>query len=343
MEALGTSPLIEFEVSDKAPRGPLGESGFESLPIHYNPLYVDYQNEYYLSKTGAKNHRFLKMFSGSQLVGLATLNRLEVDFGARHESTKKPILELSHIVFDQRFTKELKVCAITEGARYLGTLENDVAERTLIVVNQRLSDPVMALLVEKSEFSPTGVSAEFRIDLRNSEEELFGRLRKKHRQQIRKHRDTLHVSVRTDGEALDELQRLHFQVAGGHTRSLTTWGIQRKSVEGGSAFVVTISSPANELLGALYVMHAPEEAISFSAAYDRLAMAEGYPLGHLAEWEAIKFLKKNNLGKSYVLWGISPNTVRDQKFANILKFKQGFAPSYDLVGRLQHVHSDTSS
>lgn len=336
MEASGTGPQIEFQISDTAPKGHLGRSNPENLPIYYQSLYVDYQNEYHLSRIGAKSHRFLKMFGGSRLVGLAALNRLTLGVGAPYANVDEPSLELSHIVFDERVSEELRVSTITEGAKYLRTRKNDVAETQAITVNGRLSDPVMALLVGNGEFTAVDVGAELRIDLDKSEEELFTRLRKKYRQLIRKYHDTLQVSVRTDGTALDELRRLHFQVSGRTTRSSKTWEIQRQAVEEGSAFIVTISSLTDELFGALYVMHTPAEALSFSAAYDRRAMADGNPLGHLAEWEAIKFLKRNSLAKSYLLGSSGRATLENEKLANIVNFKDGFAPIYDLVGRLQY-------
>ena len=330
------NPLFDFRISNEVPELGLDASGWGNLSIFFHPLYVNYQNEYHSSSAGERSHRFLQVFASSRLVGLGALVSIYPETAITKAEQEAQSLELSHIVFDAEVSKELGARGITEGARFLRSEDSRSSKSQAVAVRQRLSDPVMALLLENGEFTAVEVSAELRIDLDKSEEELFARLRKKFRQQIRKYQDTLDACVRTDGAALDELRRLHFQVSGRTTRSSRTWEIQRQAVEEGSAFIVTISGLKNELLGALYVMHTPAEALSFSAAYDRQAMADGYPLGHLAEWEAIKFLRRNRLAKSYLLGSSGAATLENEKLANIVNFKDGFAPIYDLVGRLQH-------
>jgi hypothetical protein len=201
-----------------------------------------------------------------------------------------------------------------------------------------MADPFMRLLVQQEGFVSNAISAEMRIDLTKSEADLFASLRKKHRQQLRKYCDLTRVSVRTDVDALRELQQLHFQVSGRITRSPLTWKIQEQAITENLAFVVTIRNLSDELLGALYVQYSNYEAISFSAAYNRTAMGKGFPLGHICEWEAIKFLGRNSLAQSYLIGVASWETADNLKLSRINLFKDGFSPTYHLIGHLNYIN-----
>lgn len=324
-----------FQICDCLDEGLLAEPRFENLPIVYEKLYHDYQNEYH-SKNGSETKvRFLKIALGSRLVGLACIVDSSLDDSGLELHT--PRLELTQTVFDPRVSPTQRAEAIGNAAEYLSAIRSEWRGKASITVSQKLSDQTTKLLLRAGGFRATGIIAEMRVDLTKSEGDLFASLRKKHRQQIRKYSDLVRVAVRTDTEALHELQRLHFRVAGRITRSPLTWKIQEEAVLEGLAFVVTVRNLSDELLGALYVMYSNYDAISFSAAYDRSAMREGYPLGHICEWQAIEYLAMNRLAQSYLLGGAERTTTKDAKLASINSFKDGFSPTYQLIGQLTYV------
>lgn len=335
MSAATAGPEFSFRISNRLAADLLAEARFENLPIAYEKLFQDYQNEYHTKDGNRKKFCFLEIAFGSRLVGLACI--VDASFDQRTFELHTARLELSQTVFDPRVSPTQRAEAIVNGAEFLAARKSELSGKPSITVTQKLSDPTIALLLREGSFKATEISAEMRVDLTRKEADLFASFRKKHRQQIRKYSDLVRVSVRTDAEALHELQQLHFQVSGRITRSPVTWKIQEQAILEGLAFVVTARNLSDNLLGALYVMYSNYDASSFSAAYDRSAMKEGYPLGHICEWTAIKFLARNRLAQSYLLGGADRATTNNPKMSNINSFKDGFSPTYHLIGRLTYI------
>ncbi len=160
---------------------------------------------------------------------------------------------------------------------------------------------------------------------------MFSNFRKKHKQQIRKAERSFEVTVSSSELGVEELRLLHLRVAGRKTRSRATWKLQAQAVSEGQGFTVFVRErDGGQLVGGLFVMHSKSYGLSFSAAYVRQVMSAGAPLGHLCEWEAIKYLKSAVGAKKYILGNASEESLANDKVLNILHFKDGFGPEYAL-------------
>lgn len=326
---------LSFGIKDEVTNSSLGGLECERMPIGYEPIYRDYLNAYFMGNGNRKRIRFLEIVLGSRVIGIARVVDASLDDTGLWNAPRG--LEINNLIFAPQIAQSDRAKLIAKCAEFLLAKESVLSTNASVAVSQSLSDASLLALVERPDFIATAVHAELRIDLGKGEDVLFASLRKKHRQQINRYGALTHISVRTDVEAVHELHQLHLKVAGRTTRPLSTWKIQEQAIQQGLAFVITTRSLANELLGALFVLHSNEEAISFSAAYDRSAMARGYPLGHLCEWEAIRFLSSNTSTKSYLLGVVNQEFNQDAKLRNIRMFKDGFSPAYGLIGRLEYV------
>jgi len=181
-----------------------------------------------------------------------------------------------------------------------------------------------------------GFLCDLRIDLSVSAEKIFENFRKKYRQQIRKHSPAVTVCVNTKPEGVSLLQSLHRRVSGRVTRSNKTWDLMRSATIAGQGFTVLSTLPEEKLVGALYVMHSDSHALAFSAAYDREVMARGLPLGHLCEWNAIKYLAENSTTSSYSTLVFPASWAILAKQAAILQFKEGLGATHHLMERFEY-------
>lgn len=182
-----------------------------------------------------------------------------------------------------------------------------------------------------------GYICDLRADLAAPLGEIFSGLRKKYRQQIRKYSSDVELSVDSSALGVTWLQVLHREVAGRSTRSNVTWDLMRSAADSGFGFTVLAKAGGGQIVGALYVMHTTSHALAFSAAYRRDLMAGRLPLGHLCEWTALSHLKQETGVASYSTLRFDTANVNDDKFLNILRFKEGLAVSHHLVERLEYL------
>jgi len=176
------------------------------------------------------------------------------------------------------------------------------------------------------EYSHKSVS-ELSCDLRLSLEELWLLIRKSYRPLISRELKRLSVSFDYNGNpnSLIEFAELHADVAGRVTRSIQDWEAQGKAIENREGVACYIRDSNEKLIGASFCNLAGRFALYSTGAYDRQMMKDGFALGHLAQWEIIKYLKRETDVTSYILYPGSLNSQVSQKEEQILHFKSGFA------------------
>lgn len=204
MSVVNAKSEIRFRVLHRIAQDSLESLQIDNLPIQYQSLHQDYLNEYHARDGHQKRVRFLEIAVGSRLVGLACIGSVS----ARDQGlgSTRQRLELTQIVFNAQISSVQGAEIIRKGADFLLPRKSEWTSEPSIGVSQKMSDPFIPLLVQQAGFVAPAVSAEMRIDLTKGEAPLFTSLRKKHRQQIRKYCDLTRVSVRTNVDALQEMQ-----------------------------------------------------------------------------------------------------------------------------------------
>lgn len=128
--------------------------------------------------------------------------------------------------------------------------------------------------------------------------------------------------------AMDELRQFHIKVSGRETRSPSTWELQRRFINAGNGFMITVRAEGGILVGgALFCCS--RDACSYDVGvYDRSLF--DMPIGHLIQMRAIEHAKAK--GASLYHIGQRPFPGSDpavtEKEAHIGLFKQGFATRY---------------
>jgi len=119
---------------------------------------------------------------------------------------------------------------------------------------------------------------------------------------------------------------LHFEASNRvQTRSDESWQNQYLQILQGSAFLITLHSRDNLLVGGGFFQYTQDEGMYSVAAYDRSLFDK--PLGHLVQWIAINEFKRLGIKKYWI--GdrpyLSDTPSPSQKEINIGYFKEGFS------------------
>lgn len=306
-------------------------SGCELMPgfpseesYRFDPLFLRYQREY-ASSAGTAFEVVSVRGSGKQ-IGAAKFEMSRPKIDTATSNTPSVSVELSAALanFPPRFLAPLLRaldCFIRE----------EVGARGASIFFQLpLSNLDLGHLVATHAIRPHGFHAELRIDLRQSGEFHLAKIRKKFRQNLQKLQAFGELEISNAAKDLVLLRDLHRQVSGRVTRTSATWLVQESALSAGKAFLVLVRDSNQHLVGALYVMHAGSEAVSFSAAYDRSVTQRGIPLGLWSEWAAMSHLRERIGVVSYTIGQASPADLTDQKLVGINRFKDGFVPEYAL-------------
>ena len=123
----------------------------------------------------------------------------------------------------------------------------------------------------------------------------------------------------------DVYKNIHFQAAGRKTRPDKTWNIMFDWIEEGVS-ILAVTKKDDEYISAQLVNTFNQKAFYHSGAtkpeYER---ERG--VGHLAQWEIIKYLKSNDITHYELGWNWHPNIsqeVASEKMLGISRFKAGF-------------------
>ncbi len=172
------------------------------------------------------------------------------------------------------------------------------------------------------------------VDLSKTEEELHKNLRKSYRSLINEGERLWNIEVhdQVDTDLFDEYRLLHKEISGRITRPLETWVLQRKAINNGRDFLVTLRNNEQKLIGGGLFEASPHEGRYAVGAYDRNLFDK--PVSHIVQWTAIKHLKELGCLSHYVGQRFYPGDVvqPSDKELKIAYFKEGFAT--DMVLRL---------
>ena len=173
-------------------------------------------------------------------------------------------------------------------------------------------------------------SLEFRavIDLTRSADELFGDMRKGHRQQIRWGQANMQVQVvdSTTGDrcSFDAYRALHAAAAGRITRGAGSWAAMFDAIVSGSGDLV-LGSIDGQLVSGTLILDAGDTAYYSSGAYDRSRFDK--PLAHWPLFNAI--LRAKNRGLRWFDVGEigGSGSAKEQSIAY---FKGGFSSTREM-------------
>jgi lipid II:glycine glycyltransferase (peptidoglycan interpeptide bridge formation enzyme) len=173
-------------------------------------------------------------------------------------------------------------------------------------------------------------SLEFRavVDLTRSDDELFGDMRKGHRQQIRWGQANMQVQVvdRTRGDrgSFDGYRELHAAAAGRITRGAESWDAMFDAIVSGSGDLV-LGSINGQLVSGTLILDAGDTAYYSSGAYDRSRFDK--PLAHWPLFNAILRAKKRGLRWFDVGEIGCSGSAKEQSIAY---FKSGFSSTREM-------------
>ena len=167
-------------------------------------------------------------------------------------------------------------------------------------------------------------------DLSLSEDEILKSIRRTNKYSIKKGIDLFNVEIVDHSspdieEKFEQLRQYHIKIAGRETRSKNTWNIQLDGVKNHNDFLVFIyDKETNELVGGALFNVSKYLGLYAVAAYDRSRYDQ--PIGHVVQWEAIKYMKNMGL-KWYEIGERVYKTDRnyEEKLYNISHYKEGFS------------------
>jgi hypothetical protein len=126
-------------------------------------------------------------------------------------------------------------------------------------------------------------------------------------------------------EMFEIYKSLHFEAAGRKTRPDNTWDIMFEWIQNGLS-ILAITTKEGEYVSAQFVNTYDRKAYYQSGATQSKHEKER-GVGHLAQWEIIKYLKFNDFTYYELGWNWYPNIsqeVVDGKMLGISRFKAGF-------------------
>lgn len=166
------------------------------------------------------------------------------------------------------------------------------------------------------------------IDLRKDEEELWKELRRNHRRNIlkgEKFKVKIYTSQNINKDIFNAYKKIHHKSAGRQTRPDVTFDLMYHWLTIDWAFLAVVEFKDKEI-GFEYYSVYKNYATGFSAANDP-DYEKNYPIRHLLEWEAMKWMKRQGISFYEIglqWYGFLPYDFPDQKKLNISHFKKGF-------------------
>lgn len=192
-----------------------------------------------------------------------------------------------------------------------------------------LSKQIITNPLTKFGFHDTTITTNI-LCLGKTENELFREIRKGHKSDIKRGIEngyTVEV-VNSNNFAIDKFngyRKVHFQASGRQTRSDETWDIMQDWVRNDLA-VLALCKKGESVIAATLV-----DTFKQKAYYHSQAILPEYQkekgIGHLMQWEIIKYLTCRGFTHYELGWNWYPNIsqeVADNKLLGISRFKAGF-------------------
>lgn len=177
------------------------------------------------------------------------------------------------------------------------------------------------------------------VDLSPSLEDIRLEFRKSFKPLINKGLREWKVQIheKVSNEIFESFRMLHKSVAGRVTRSTESWKIQKKQIDTGEAFLITVANEEDTLVGGGLFTYSRDSGFYSVGAYKRELSDK--PLGHIVQMKAIETLKKNKvkwyeIGPKYLK---TDKNMPTKKQFLITHFIEGFAT--DIIAR-QHLNVD---
>ena len=183
--------------------------------------------------------------------------------------------------------------------------------------------------LSKFGFHDTTISTNI-LNLENQEEVLFRNFRKGTKSDIKTAiKNGLEVKVydqkNISRRIFDVYKNIHFQAAGRKTRPDKTWDIMFEWIQKGES-ILSVTTKEGDCISTQFVNTYNKKAYYQSGA-TKLEYERERGIGHLAQWEIIKYLESNNITHYELGWNWYPNIsqeVSDSKMLGISRFKAGF-------------------
>ena len=142
------------------------------------------------------------------------------------------------------------------------------------------------------------------------------------------------VHEKISNELFNRFVLLHKTVAGRKTRNNKSWEIQKKQINSGESFLITVQNNKNTMVGGGLFTYSKDRGFYSVGVYNR--ELNDKPLGHIVQMKAIETLKKKNvawyeIGQKYL--EIDRKKPTKKQFL-ITHFMEGFAT--DIISR-QHL------
>jgi len=165
------------------------------------------------------------------------------------------------------------------------------------------------------------------IDLSEDAEKIYNSFRHGHKENIRRYKDKLSAKTfaeNTSWEEFNKYKEMHHLASGRVTRPEKTFRIMHEWLKASLAFMVGIKR-GEDYAGFFLFSVFNNKAFYSSSATDPALIS--LPIGHIAIWEAIKHMKKVNIGFFEIGWQEYGDTLFkkvSEKEKNLSYFKSGF-------------------
>jgi hypothetical protein len=170
------------------------------------------------------------------------------------------------------------------------------------------------------------------IDLRLSEQEIRGSLRKSYKSLVNWGAREMSIRIADQNNLvpadIETFKQFHIAVAGRKTRSDESWNAQFEAVRMGRGFI-TFGYLGENLVAVTFIQAGLTEAFYGVGVYDRKLMADGLPIAHYPLYSSILTAKKYGF-HFFKIDGLDQTDGKTEKQNNIAFFKKGFVNAISL-------------
>jgi len=301
-------------------------SALEYKPVDYLAANIDYQTEYQKQNFDEFIDISSIIFSNGNPIAIWPIS-IGIKDGKKFFSSQGENI-LPPIFLKNTSSKQIKKC-ISEIHKICIKVNLDHSKKywmtSCAYVNKNyLSAWHLLCMTKKAECS---LIHNLYVDLDRDIDEIWSNFRKSYKPLINKGEKLWNIEVHKSSIEKDiwsDFKNLHLNVSGRKTRSDKSWEIQFNNIKANNAFLITLKNDKNLVGGALF-SYTLDEGRYDVGAYDRSLFDK--PIGHAAQFTAIKEFKKMNLslykiGRRFYASDIPAPTEKELSIAD---FKEGFA------------------
>lgn len=308
------------------------------VPLQFKPGFIQYQAEYFKDVYHDYMDISMVLYRGGRAIGIWSIcvyiNNDTICFGSAGMALMGPLFsdlpktEAQRAVIENCL-KTLFFILDTNGGGYL--LCNET------ILDNGASQWIRKLL----EHGATEQNPKFQafVDLNLSHEEIQSRIRRTNKYSIAKGQDTYDIEIYDElsepviDQVFEEFHDMHRKVAGRETRGQSTWDMQKKIVQEGSAergksFLIFIrDKETKELAGAALFDCTPQTGLYCVAAYDRSRFSK--PVGHIVQAVAMERMREMGIRWYEIGERAYPGDKdSNEKLVDIGHYKEGFATHF---------------